>query len=51
MPFNLRSVAVIPVYLDLVTQKAIWGFVKLQMEHVYTCGEFMLMYGKTNTIL
>ena len=20
-------------------------------EHVYTCGEFMLMYGKTNTIL
>ena len=20
-------------------------------EHVYTCGRFMLMYGKTNTIL
>ena len=20
-------------------------------EHVYTCGKFMLMYGKTNTIL
>ena len=20
-------------------------------EHVYTCGDFMLMYGKTNTIL
>ena len=20
-------------------------------EHMYTCGEFMLMYGKTNTIL
>ena len=20
-------------------------------EHVYTCGEFMLIYGKTNTIL
>ena len=20
-------------------------------EHVYTCGEYMLMYGKTNTIL
>ena len=20
-------------------------------EHVYTCGEFMLMYGKTDTIL
>jgi len=20
-------------------------------EHVYTCGQFMLMYGKTNTIL
>ena len=31
MPFNLRSVAVIPVYLGLVTWKAIWGFVKLQM--------------------
>ena len=21
------------------------------VEHVYTCGRFMLMYGKTNTIL
>ena len=21
------------------------------LEHVYTCGEFMLMYGKTNTML
>ena len=31
MPFNLRSVAVISVYLGLVTRKAIWGFVKLQM--------------------
>ena len=26
-----------------------WGFG--MGEHVYTCGGFMLMYGKTNTIL
>ena len=29
-----------------------WGGSGLQDgEHVYTCGGFMLMYGKTNTIL
>ena len=26
-----------------------WGF--QDGEHVYTCGRFMLMYGKTDTIL
>ena len=32
----------------------IWGGMKEGVqdgEHVYTCGGFMLMYGKTNTIL
>ena len=27
------------------------GWVVQNGEHVYTCGGFMLMYGKTNTIL
>jgi len=27
------------------------GGVVQDREHVYTCGGFMLMYGKTNTIL
>ena len=32
----------------------VWGGTReglLNVEHVYTCGVFMLMYGKTNTIL
>ena len=28
-----------------------WRFRVQDGEHVYTCGGFMLMYGKTNTIL
>ena len=27
------------------------GWVVQNGEHVYTCGGFMLMYGKTNTVL
>jgi len=30
----------------------VWGGRRVQEgEHVYTCGGFMLIYGKTNTIL
>ena len=30
--------------------REVWSGVQ-DGEHVYTCGRFMLMYGKTNTIL
>ena len=33
-------------------REMVWGGRRVQDgEHVYTCGGFMLIYGKTNTIL
>ena len=40
----------IEFYLSMAVQKAYMNGVQ-DGEHVYTRGSFMLMYGKTNTIL